>query len=538
MLQGEKLRQRMCRAFPYLVMLAAYLVSVVFWGLYGSHNINADDASEMILATLLNEEGVFLSPNWLYSTELRVISPVPLYQLGLKLFASWHAARTFAVAIVMAGVMASALFMMRSLRLERSAPWFAAALMIPFSGTYAYIIMFSCYYAVHLMLSFVMLGLIARYGRAGLKGGKASIGLLAALGLFSGLGGIRMLTMFVAPVAAATLVMAVVAAKDVERMRDAAHMPAARMCGASMFALLLAGAGYVINEKVIAQRYIYAVYNDQQIGPFAFSDVWDQFDRLVRDLGYRRGELFFSIGGINSLLALMVGALMLLAVVRLLARWGTLKAEHRLLLLTGMAAVALGMLLNVLLHMEITRYFIVGTLLLIALVFAEIETELGKNAALRACAACLLVGCFAFMGQYMLRYQYKQGDVNYEMAADWLIENGYTQGYATFWNANTLTEASDGQIEMWVIEDSRKKEWVNLSLHKTLQRKAHMEQAPQGKVFLLITEDEYKSVKGRNLPLFDRAYLAQEDMVAWTYYVYAYDSAEQMHALAMQGEMQ
>ncbi len=172
----------------------------------------------MVLAAQLNREGVFLSENWLYSTELRVISPVPLYQLGLRLFDSWHAARTFAVAVVLLCVLAASLFMMRQLGLWQSAPWFAVILSLPFSGTYAYIVMYGCFYAVHLALSFVMVGLTARYGRRGLTGGWLPLLLLAVLGFAGGLGGVRMMAMLIVPMAAAGAMLAVWALRT-RRMR-------------------------------------------------------------------------------------------------------------------------------------------------------------------------------------------------------------------------------------------------------------------------------------------------------------------------------
>ena len=107
----------MMRLLPWLLLAAAFALSVGYYALYGAHNLNADDSSEMVLAAQLNEEGTFLSENWLYSTELRVVSPVPLYQLGLRLFDSWHAARTFAIAVVLLCIIASSLFMMRQLGL-------------------------------------------------------------------------------------------------------------------------------------------------------------------------------------------------------------------------------------------------------------------------------------------------------------------------------------------------------------------------------------------------------------------------------------
>ena len=88
---------------PWAVLAASYLFAVLVYALIGRHNVNADMASEMVLADLLNREGGFLSPNWYYSTELRVISPVPVYQLALRIFpGNWHMARTLSLGILLA----------------------------------------------------------------------------------------------------------------------------------------------------------------------------------------------------------------------------------------------------------------------------------------------------------------------------------------------------------------------------------------------------------------------------------------------------
>ena len=148
---------------PWMVLLAVFVLMVGMFAMYGSHNLNADDSSEMVLAAQLNKAGKFLSENWLYSTELRVISPVPLYQAGLMMFPdNWHAARTFAQAIIMLGVAASALYFASVLGFGCHAPLLAAILLMPFSFEYLYIVNLGGYYAVHLMLSLVILGLVLR----------------------------------------------------------------------------------------------------------------------------------------------------------------------------------------------------------------------------------------------------------------------------------------------------------------------------------------------------------------------------------------
>lgn len=520
------LRKKITRALPYALMAAAYVLSVVFFALYGAHNINADDASEMILAQQLNGEGKFLSENWLYSTELRIISPVPLYQMGLKLFTSWHMARTFAMGIVLLIVILSSLFMMRRLELKKSAPWFATVLALPFSGTYAYIVVFGCYYALHLSIAFIMLGLLCDFGRRGMESGKAQFALLCLLALVSGLGGVRMMTMFIAPLIAAAALLAAWEAKKEERFSAVAHEPPIRMFGACLGIVAFSAAGFLVNEVVLPKKYQYFTYADMIVGQFELSDVLHQISGMIRDLGYRTGKAFFALDGIAALVTLGLFVLMLFALVRLLMRWKDIGSEVRILAVTSVVAIVLGMALNILLNQIITRYFLIGTILLIAVMFAWLETEPCKNAMLRTYALALVTFCFAFQAQNVLRYDYTIGRVNYEMTADWLLERGYTQGYATFWNANTLTEASNGQIEMWVLEDGRRNAWMNLVLHDILQSKDHQTRDPEGRVFLLVDEEQNKV----DSPLLNPEHLVGE-MVAWSYYVYEYDSVDEMRAL-------
>lgn len=73
-------KMTMKKAFPWLVLAAAYVLNLAFYAMFGMHNMDSDLASEMIYANLLNEEGKLISTSWLYSTELRVVSMIPVYQ--------------------------------------------------------------------------------------------------------------------------------------------------------------------------------------------------------------------------------------------------------------------------------------------------------------------------------------------------------------------------------------------------------------------------------------------------------------------------
>ena len=105
----------------------------------------------------------------------------------------------------------------------------------------------------------------------------------------------------------------------------------------------------------------------------------------------------------------------------MLTRWKHLSAPLRLLTMTTVTAVALGMTLNVLLGQTLARYFLLGILLMMITLAAAVETEPCKNGALRGLAGAAVMACFLFQTGCGVLYGYRQGDVNYEMAADWLM---------------------------------------------------------------------------------------------------------------------
>ena len=121
----------------------------------------------------------------------------------------------------------------------------------------------------------------------------------------------------------------------------------------------------------------------------------------------------------------------------------------------------------------------------------EGETEHFRVPHARRAAAMAFCVCFVAVsiGSGM-RYFTSGYRVNPHLAevCDWLVDNGYTQGYASFWNGNVLTEWSDGQIEVWVPYD-----FNTMQPYEWLQKTSHAN-PPEGQIFLLTTMDELGSM--------------------------------------------
>jgi len=92
-----------------------------------------------------------------------------------------------------------------------------------------------------------------------------------------------------------------------------------------------------------------------------------------------------------------------------------------------------------------------------------------------------------------------------------LCSEGYTEGFATFWNGNIMTELSNGEIEMWVLNHS-----LNGfdDVYHWLQDKEHGIYQPASPYFLLIDNSELdRSDFIRNLDAKNRIYTGDHYIV-------------------------
>ena len=121
----------------------------------------------------------------------------------------------------------------------------------------------------------------------------------------------------------------------------------------------------------------------------------------------------------------------------------------------------------------------------------EGETEHFRVPHARRAAAMAFCICFVAVSISTTTRYFANGyrtNPHLEEVCDWLVDNGYTQGYASFWNGNVLTEWSDGQIEVWVPYN-----FNTMQPYEWLQKTSHAN-PPEGQIFLLTTMDELGSM--------------------------------------------
>lgn len=316
---------------------------------------------------------------------------------------------------------------------------------------------------------------------------------MALSGVWGGMTGVRMIMILGAPLMLACLV----ALFDQFRRSQSGKAVIESEQFSMMLAVLIhfAGmlAGYWINGHVLAQKYSFQSYDGVRLVPFGPQDVLDQIENMFKFFGYQAGNRLLSVEGAASWAAVGLVCFSMFSVYVLLkkrAQYG-LTACQQMVPLFACCALVLGILLNGTTEggdngyniVLTVAYYISGVLMMVASAYMLLEKlpcRLWQHGT-RTLLLLLLSAVFFLEARVYTKDNYRSSMADYEDAAQWLVQNGYTQGFATFWNGNVLTEATDGQLEMYVFSS-----WTNEELGRWLQKKSHFEQLPEGKVFVYV----------------------------------------------------
>lgn len=224
-------------------------------------------------------------------------------------------------------------------------------------------------------------------------------------------------------------------------------------------------------------------------------------------------------------------ALVVFSAVRLLTRMKDLTFPQLMVLLTFWMCFAVNTIVYSFLEdvsAIYANYWLPLIPLAIAVTAIEIRTESFRTSALRgAVTACLLftVVCTSFSTVVRFLELPPRTRPGLSEVGEWLAENDYTQGYASFWNGDLLTELTDGEVEVWVVDNV----W-SMTIYQWLQSKDH-DVAPEGKVFVLLNPQDGEV--NPELAYYDEDYIIYTDENG--YVVLGFDSSEELYALIEAG---
>lgn len=520
------------QALPWLWMAAAYLFDLWYQLVPGKWIVDSDLASEMILSDLLNKEGTIISHNWFYSTELKVVNLQWFYRLGLLIFPNdWHLARTFGMAITLALFAAAMLFFVKCAGLGRAGLWMVGTLLWPFGQHYLVYAIYGGYYLVYTFFYMLVLALVLRSLNADKKHCALQWVLACVITAVAGMNGVKQLMVFHAPLCLAAAILLVLALHSCGKTDWKAALDACRkevrLFAASLVTAVAAAAGYFVSNAVLSRMYDFKSYN---FIVWNRDEDWFTLDRILMDFfhefGYENGSGVFHFGGIAAAVGLLLGCWMFFCIVRLLLRLDKLERNDKLLVLLLVAMLAVCGVAYTYFHEYYLYFWLMNMPVAIAVMAVEIKTEDFHILGARQLLGVGLAACFTFCAVSTVRQEQEHPYLAHKglnTAAEWLVDNGYTQGYSTFWNGNAMTELTSGKLEVWTLQSLDRDDVPNW-----LQPKSHLTTDPEHPFLLIDTETDGPAENAKLIQYSDCTEVYNDGR----YVIYDFADADALHAAA------
>lgn len=520
------------RALPWLWMAAAYLFDLWYQLVPGKWIVDSDLASEMILSDLLNKEGTIISHNWFYSTELKVVNLQWFYRLGLLIFPNdWHLARTFGMAITLALFAAAMLFFVKCAGLGRAGLWMVGTLLWPFGQHYLVYAIYGGYYLVYTFFYMLVLALVLRSLNADKKHCALQWVLACVITAVAGMNGVKQLMVFHAPLCLAAAILLVLALHSCGKTNWKAALDACRkevrLLVASLVTAVAAAAGYFVSNAVLSRMYDFKSYN---FIVWNRDEDWFTLDRILMDFfhefGYENGSGVFHFGGIAAAVGLLLGCWMFFCIVRLLLRLDKLERNDKLLVLLLVAMLAVCGVAYTYFHEYYLYFWLMNMPVAIAVMAVEIKTEDFHILGARQLLGVGLAACFTLCAVSTVRQEQEHPYLAHKglnTAAEWLVDNGYTQGYSTFWNGNAMTELTSGKLEVWTLQSLDRDDVPNW-----LQPKSHLTTDPEHPFLLIDTETDGPAENAKLIQYGDCTEVYNDGR----YVIYDFADADALHAAA------
>lgn len=538
------MRERIAKSVPYLA-IAANLCLLLVLNIFCHDNwLDSDMAAEMMFSKLLAEEGrFFAAPDWYYSTEFRLLYTHWIMGPLFRFVQDWHVIRTVTNLLSYGLVLCSYYFFMKPLKVKRGLVVLSSViLLLPFSETMMTHMVMGNTYMFHVVIVFFFFGLYLRLaGTAGGWRGKTEhvsvqrlVWLLCylALAVVCGVSGVRYLLALQCPLVITSFLFLLKSAefqgfrKKLIRGRFKAQSKSLWGCNSmkyliySLLGAVGSVAGYGVNVLYVSRKYVFQTYEATNFIPIYQGVLWERLQNAIGSLlmlfGYIPERSVLSLRGIVTMAAFVMLAVFAYCSVKAYRGNGGQRLLVNLFLLVSFC-------LNLFVFVFTTstmvpRYYI--TILIFALPVLCFYLEKEELYFDRLVVGVLLSACLLLAtGKTVMSYMTVDKNEARRPVAEYLRQNDYAFGYATYWNANIITELTDGAVEIANVGDGRDLEYFKWSSPmKYYQNGYH-----KGEVFLLLTLQEAaecadaETIKQGEIRYQDDAYI-----------VYVYESAEKL----------
>ena len=482
---------------PVLFLMLGAFITIFYFAVHGDNLVSSDSAADLILARVLCRDGGFLSKNWFYSTELLTFDTQFIFKPCYALFPNdWHKARLLAHSILMVIYLASMIWMIKVSKIGPKGLWAVAMCAFPIGYGYVITMSWSWCYTAYFVLGFLTFGLLFILFRNPDKK-IIFIVLLIIVSFFSGMRTIRAIMQINLPVLAAAVLLLLfrhfkgLLRIDGSKIRNI-DKPFLKY---SIIMLVASLAGYVYNSVFLLRNYHYFSQNDESFWqPFSIHSILKVISDMIASYGWHEKTMILSLEGISSCFALLLGVTTTVSVFLLLFKYTKHLTDNEYIIVLY---TFINIIISVFVFAHCDIYAIwhwanlnpFGYLCLaIAVKYLCINFK-----PLQKMRYGIIFGALIFFVSlsWLIGPYFGPGKMDNDTlipVINWLEENGYDRGVATFWNSNVTTELSDGRIEMWTVRNIEK-----MNIYEWLQETSHSE-LPDGNIFVLINKKEYETL--------------------------------------------
>lgn len=479
---------------PIIWLIGCYCFLLVFMDNRIDYLLDSDMSSELVLARLLAEEGGIVSSKWYYSTEIRILNTQLVFTPLFNIFKDWHQIRVFGSAILYLILIVCIWYFCRYAKLKKYFPIIAAILILPVSRNYFNNVLTGLYYIPHIAASFFLFGLVFQFMECKRK--KIRMLLLLGGGCVSvlvGMGGLRQLMVFFLPFTFAVLFMLYMYREELNKLwNDGKKINKwVNLAVVTCWIDICAAAGYLINSKLLSQWFSFMKYGHVKYSSFSMDSVIKVLNGLLNSLGFHADEMVFSFGTVYNLLCALFVVFLGYCIWNSIRHGKKQEIESQLVVVYFIIAVAVFFMLYAMTNMDYTDRY---NLPIIAFAFPIMVKGLAHVKFKPIYKNMMFVFfCFTISICSLVSYKrYEQIDKTKELReiTSVIKKMGLEEGYATFWNANVITELSSGRISVrdWgtapddLVDVNQTHQWLHLVEYDNT--------VPEGRLFCLFTKDQ------------------------------------------------
>ncbi|MBO5415825.1 MAG: hypothetical protein J6A83_04270 [Clostridia bacterium] len=503
---------------------------------------HSDCSDSLLWSRVMLESGEVLSEDFAYAAILPFGSPIWMVPI-LKIFGYTMKAHIISMCVFTVIFLLSALFMFRSMKWKysvSSASVFCLSMLLSGSVKLREIMWeHVIYYSLGILFLMLLLGLVFRlYGKISgypnmTRSDKiwAVIYALLLLLLCAGCAtdGAQVLALTVLPVAGALVAYTLFDREN--KLNSDASIKRYVICGVMAIGAVI---GFIVLNVITKNGEIYSGYGNAYSGWSAVSEWKNNADLFFTQyftlfgISPDMSETLFSAGSILTLVSVVGGLIVLVCPFILLFSYNKLRDEYSKIVawahLVVTAAIMVGFICGRLSNVNWRLTPFLGSSIIATVVYVKHLLDGGivfrrVGAALAAVLLCVSVSVSGVILD--MPKDFGKNDP-LEQVADRLEEEGYTRGYATFWNASETTLRSDSAVEVVTVE-------IN---NGTVLRRAYQtmnywfdDVEGQENYFLLLDKNEYAAVKGS---LYYRELIATrnviDDFECADYHIIVFDS--------------